>query len=246
MRSIPCGVCCRPCLAVGPLWRVRGGCRHWRFQTSWAMIPLPIGSGPTVDNPTGSAEALDLLDQFGGGLPEIAHWIKQRPAATALSSTFRIIASGPHSLKAAEVALQARGFDATITADSQVGLADDNALMLAERVRRRPAGRPQVWLMGGEVDVRVSGQGRGGRNVQFAARMAQALDGVPAWQFLLLPTPTVRTATLPTRVPSVTGHPGRGRAHSVWIRTHTWTTMIHTASLRLWAMPLLPAQLVRM
>jgi len=150
--------------------------------------PVAIGSGPTVDNPTGSAEALDLLDQFGGGLPEIAHWIKQRPAATALSSTFRIIASGPHSLKAAEVALQARGFDATITADSQVGLADDNALMLAERVRRRPAGRPQVWLMGGEVDVRVSGQGRGGRNVQFAARMAQALDGVPAWQFLAADT----------------------------------------------------------
>ena len=150
--------------------------------------PIAIGSGPTVDNPTGGAEALGLLDQFGGDFPEITRWIKQRPDVSPVSGTFRIIASGPQSLQAAEVALRERGCDATITADSQIGLADDNALMLADRVRRRPAGRAQVWLMGGEVDVRVIGQGRGGRNVQFAARLAQALDGVPEWRFLAADT----------------------------------------------------------
>ncbi|MGB1160235.1 MAG: glycerate kinase type-2 family protein [Alphaproteobacteria bacterium] len=150
--------------------------------------PIAIGSGPTVANPTGPREALALLEKFGGGTPEVTAWISQRETTSDLKSCYTIIASGPHSLKAAKAALIAMGHDATITADSQVGLADDNALMLAERVRRRPEGRPQIWLMGGEVDVVVKGQGRGGRNVQFAARLAQALDGVPGWQFLAADT----------------------------------------------------------
>lgn len=150
--------------------------------------PIAIGSGPTVANPTGPREALSLLEKFGGGTPEVTAWISQRETTRDLKSRYSIIASGPQSLKAAKAALIAMGHDATITADSQVGLADDNALMLAERVRRRPAGRPQIWLMGGEVDVVVKGQGRGGRNVQFAARLAQALDGVPGWQFLAADT----------------------------------------------------------
>ena len=150
--------------------------------------PIAIGSGPTVANPTGAAEASALLQRYGGGSPDILAWIDQQKTAGEIDSPYRIIASGPQSLKAAEVKLRSLGHDATITADSQVGLADDNALMLAERVRRRPEGRPQIWLMGGEVDVRVTGGGRGGRNVQFAARMAQALDGVPGWTFLAADT----------------------------------------------------------
>ncbi|MDA8553185.1 DUF4147 domain-containing protein [Alphaproteobacteria bacterium] len=150
--------------------------------------PIAIGSGPTVANPTGAAEASALLQRYGGGSPDILAWIDQQKTAGEIDSPYRIIASGPQSLKAAEVKLRSLGHDATITADSQVGLADDNALMLAERVRRRPQGRPQIWLMGGEVDVRVTGGGRGGRNVQFAARMAQALDGVPGWTFLAADT----------------------------------------------------------
>lgn len=150
--------------------------------------PIAIGSGPTVANPTGAAEASALLQRYGGGSPDILAWIDQQETAGEIDSPYRIIASGPQSLKAAEVKLRSLGHDATITADSQVGLADDNALMLAERVRRRPQGRPQIWLMGGEVDVRVTGGGRGGRNVQFAARMAQALDGVPGWTFLAADT----------------------------------------------------------
>lgn len=146
--------------------------------------PVAIGSGPTVPNPTGKAEALALLRQYGGLTAEIEDWIAQQADPAVFAPDYRILASGPLSLKAAEAALRSAGVDASITAAEQVGLADDNALLLAERVRRRPAGRAQVWLMGGEVDVVVRGSGRGGRNVQFAARLAQALDGVPGWTFL--------------------------------------------------------------
>ncbi len=146
--------------------------------------PISIGSGPTVPNPTGVAEALDLLGRYDALSAPLEDWLRAQPTVQAFEADYRIIASGPLSLQAAQQALLSRGHDASITADAQVGLADDNALMLAERVRRRPAGRAQVWLMGGEVDVRVTGSGRGGRNVQFAARLAQALDGVPGWTFL--------------------------------------------------------------
>lgn len=153
--------------------------------------PIAIGSGPTVANPASAADAEALLDRFGGASPEVLTAIRTRAAAAQsvpADSDYHIIASGPQSLKAAEACLRALGHDATITADSQVGLADDNAVMLAERIRRRPEGRAQVWLMGGEVDVLVRGSGRGGRNVQFAARLAQALDGVPGWSFLAADT----------------------------------------------------------
>ncbi|MAH87674.1 MAG: glycerate kinase [Kiloniella sp.] len=150
--------------------------------------PVSIGSGPTVPSPTGAMDALNLLRHYGALNPALEAWLQEQAQTQEqqrdFEADYRIIASGPLSLKAAEQHLCALGHDATITADAQVGLADDNALMLAERVRRRPAGRPQVWLMGGEVDVRVNGTGRGGRNVQFAARLAQALDGVPGWTFL--------------------------------------------------------------
>ena len=177
-----------PLLGGGAAAACKGNLQTLAISDVVGDEPIAIGSGPTVANPTGRAEAAALLRKYGGGSPDILTWIDQREPTSNVASPYRIIASGPHSLKAAEAKLRSLGHDATITADSQVGLADDNALMLAERVRRRPEGRPQIWLMGGEVDVRVTGGGRGGRNVQFAARMAQALDGVPGWTFLAADT----------------------------------------------------------
>ena len=52
----------------------------------------------------------------------------------AFEADYRIIASGRCRCRRGQ-ALLSRGHDASITADAQVGLADDNALMLAERVR---------------------------------------------------------------------------------------------------------------
>lgn len=177
-----------PLLGGGAALACPGNLRTLAISDVVGDDPIAIGSGPTVANPTGSQEALDLLEQYGGGFPDISDWIRERQPTGSLSSDYRIIASGPQSLQAAKALLRDLGHDATITADSQVGLADDNALMLAERIRRRPEGRAQIWLMGGEVDVLVKGRGRGGRNVQFAARLAQALDGVPGWQFLAADT----------------------------------------------------------
>ena len=57
--------------------------------------PVAIGSGPTVPNPTGKAEALDLLRQYGGLTPEIEAWIEQQPDPVAFEPDYQIIASGP-------------------------------------------------------------------------------------------------------------------------------------------------------
>ena len=109
--------------------------------------PISIGSGPTVPNPTGVTEALTLLDRYDALSAPLEDWLRAQPPVQAFEADYRIIASGPLSLQAAEQALLSRGHDASISADAQVGSADDNALMLAERVRRRPAGRAQVGLV---------------------------------------------------------------------------------------------------
>jgi hydroxypyruvate reductase len=50
--------------------------------------------------------------------------------------------------------------------------------MAAEALKRRGKG-PLVLLSGGETTVTVRGKGRGGRNTQFLAGLALALDGAP-------------------------------------------------------------------
>ena len=156
--------------------------------------PDVIASGPTVPDPSTFAEALAILEKYRldqpGAIPAraLAH-IQRAEGETPKPNDprlahieTRMIAAPQISLEAAARLAQEHGFTPMILGDSLEGEARDVALVhagIAKQVIRhgQPLQTPCVLLSGGETTVTVRGNGRGGRNAEFALALAVALQG---------------------------------------------------------------------
>ena len=153
-----------------------------------------IASGPTVPDPSTFAEALAILEKYRlhepGAIPAnvLAHLQRgadetPKPDDPRLAHiSTRMVAAPQLSLEAAARIARENGYQAMILGDSLEGEARDVALVhagIAKQVIRhgQPATAPCVLLSGGETTVTVRGQGRGGRNAEFALALAVALQG---------------------------------------------------------------------
>ncbi len=136
--------------------------------------PSVVASGPTVPDATSPGEARRVLARYG-----LETSLPLRPSLTtgAERSTVRIVASARLSLEAAAEKARALGVEPHVLSDRIEGEAREVARDHAEIVRRSKP--PCLLLSGGETTVTVRGGGRGGRNVEFLAALAQALDGRP-------------------------------------------------------------------
>jgi hydroxypyruvate reductase len=154
--------------------------------------PIDIASGPTVADPTTSADALGIVRRYGIELPgpvrellESGRGESVKPGDPRLArATVRMIAAPQMALEAAADVARAAGIAAYILGDAIEGEARDAgtvfagmALQVAER--GQPFGAPCVLLSGGETTVTVRGNGRGGRNVEFLLSLAIGLDSHP-------------------------------------------------------------------
>jgi hydroxypyruvate reductase len=153
--------------------------------------PAVIASGPTVGDPSTSADALNVLDFYAIELPAA---LRQRLASGRLetpkpgdprlaSSEFRLIASPRQMLEAAAAEAKRLGITPLILGDAIEGEAREVAKAMAGMARSSgqhgfPVRRPCVMLSGGETTVTLKGEGRGGRNTEFLLGLALALDGV--------------------------------------------------------------------
>jgi len=145
-----------------------------------------IASGPTVPDPTTSAQALAILARYRIDVPDrvlAALSETPKPGDPAFARVEnRLIAAPMLSLRAAASAAQAAGVTPLILGDAIEGEAREvgkafAGLALSCRAHSVPAAPPCVLLSGGETTVTVRGQGRGGRNAEFALGLALALDG---------------------------------------------------------------------
>lgn len=154
--------------------------------------PAAIASGPTVADPTTFADARAIVHKYAIDLPaavrahlERAEDETPKPDDPRLSHCeTRIIAAPQRSLEAAAEAARQVGYTPLILGDSIEGEARDVALVhagIAQQVIRhgQPLPAPCVLLSGGETTVTVRGNGRGGRNAEFALALALALRGQP-------------------------------------------------------------------
>jgi glycerate 2-kinase len=154
--------------------------------------PSDIASGPTVADPTTSADALGIVRRYGIDLPAPALELLEsgrgesvKPGDPRLArATVRMVATPQMALEAAAVVAREAGITPHILSDSIEGEARDVgkvlagiALQVAER--GQPFGAPCVLLSGGETTVTVRGSGRGGRNVEYLLSLAIALGGHP-------------------------------------------------------------------
>ncbi len=154
--------------------------------------PIDIASGPTVADPTTSADALGILRRYGIDLPEPVRELLEsgrgesvKPGDPRLArAAVRIIAAPQMALEAAAGVARAAGMAPHILGDAIEGEARDVgkvfagiAAQVAER--NQPFAAPCVLLSGGETTVTVRGKGRGGRNVEYLLSLAIALEGRP-------------------------------------------------------------------
>ena len=152
--------------------------------------PVDIASGPTVADPTTSADALNIVRRYGIALPQAVLELLEsgrgesvKPGDPRLArSSARIVAMPQMALEAAAAVGGDAGIAVHILSDAIEGEARDvgkvlAAIALQVAERNQPFAAPCILLSGGETTVTVRGGGRGGRNVEFLLSLAIALEG---------------------------------------------------------------------
>lgn len=153
-----------------------------------------IASGPTVPDPSTFVDALEVLNRYQIEAPEArAHLQKgvdgkipetPKPNDTLFQNvTNTLVASGQQSLEAAASFFKRQNVTPYILSDSITGEAKEVAKVHAALARQivrygQPFQKPCALISGGETTVTVRGQGRGGRNGEFALSLALELDGL--------------------------------------------------------------------
>ena len=153
-------------------------------------VPADIGSGPTVSNPTGVDQVRHLLDEFNisieANLNNFLDSLEARPACCV--GDFHLIATPQQSLRAAQEVAEQHGLNVLNLGGFIEGDANEVAKVMAGVAQQikaydGPVSKPALLLSGGETSVRVTGGGRGGRNVQFLMALSQVLgssEGISA------------------------------------------------------------------
>jgi glycerate 2-kinase len=150
--------------------------------------PTAIASGPTVADPTTTAQARAIVAHYKLDLPPVARTLLDdddnetpKPGDPAFAnSDFRIIARPADAIAAARLAAEQAGFAVHDLGADCEGEACDVAAAHAElALRLKREGRRAAILSGGELTVTLRGQGRGGPNQEYALALAIALAGEP-------------------------------------------------------------------
>ena len=149
-----------------------------------------IGSGPGVPDTTTWADAAAALERFGGDLhlPEVRHVMQRglagdipdtpKPGSSALKrAQAAVIGSRNDAMEGAKQAALARGYHTVVISNPVVGEAREVAPRWLARAKEliQDVRRPACVISGGETTVRVTGKGRGGRNLEFALAVAEAM-----------------------------------------------------------------------
>jgi hydroxypyruvate reductase len=150
--------------------------------------PAVIGSGPTVPDPSTLGDARAIVAKYGLDVPETVTRALDDPANESpkpgdpafAGSTFALAARPADSMRAAEAAVRAAGYECVALGGDVEGEAREVAAAQGRLARElRAQGRRAVILSGGELTVTIRGQGRGGPNQEYALALAMALAGMP-------------------------------------------------------------------
>ena len=177
-----------------------GACRTFAISDVVGDDPSVIGSGPTVPDASTFHDALDILQRFAAGRPPhirsavleriaggVAGEVPDTPKpndARLSRAVMSVIGGRRHAMDGAVTAAASRGYHVIRIDDAVVGDARSRPSRIC--ARRWPApptsARPACIVSSGETTVRVTGDGIGGRNQEFALACAEALAalGAPA------------------------------------------------------------------
>lgn len=145
--------------------------------------PSTVASGPTVADPTTRADALAILDKYNLDVaPSVRAFLgteaaeTPKPGDSRLATTdTRMIATPRMSIDAAAKIAREHGYHVIDLGDDLEGEAREVGAAHA-RVALETKG-PAIILSGGETTVTLKGNGRGGRNAEYALALAIGLAG---------------------------------------------------------------------
>jgi glycerate 2-kinase len=150
--------------------------------------PSVIASGPTVADPTASADARAILKRYGIAVPpSVAAVLNDplyetpKPNDPRLRHTeYRLVATQADALAAAARLARAQGF-AVIDHGTRIeGEAREVAQVEAKLALDAAEQKGGTLILGGgELTVTLSGEGSGGPNREYALALALALNGHP-------------------------------------------------------------------
>ncbi len=143
--------------------------------------PSVIASGPTVPTDTDPAAALDVLDRYDLDLPAVREFLRAaEPTAAAVDVDNHVVVSGRDAIDAAREVAVDHGYEVCVLSTRIEGESTEagrfHAAIGAEAAESgNPIDPPAVILSGGETTVRVTGDGTGGPNQEFALAAASEL-----------------------------------------------------------------------
>ena len=144
-----------------------------------------VASGPTVSDMSSTKEALEILQRFNVEISDsVRSAILNNGAVSIADEDVRILATSDDALLAASALAAEQG----LTPYSLGDLSGDARALGKEHARLArqiaagdgPVLPPCVILSGGETTVEVRGDGRGGRNGEYALSLALELHGEPS------------------------------------------------------------------
>ncbi len=157
-----------------------------------------IASGPTAPDESTWKQAWEVVEQYGieTRLPEAGRTILAAGLRGDVPETPKpgdplfdrvtniVIASNRVAVEAAARKAEGLGYRPHIVTTTLEGEAREAAVRMADVARQvreqsRPVEPPACIIAGGETTVTVTGDGRGGRNQEFALAAARAIEGIP-------------------------------------------------------------------
>ena len=144
-----------------------------------------IASGPACADSSTCRDAERVVKKYGLRLSEEARACLQHETPKHLDNVeARITGSVRELCAAAADAASSLGYEPILLTDQLSCQAREAGVFLADIVRthRSPA-RPLAYLAGGETVVKVTGNGRGGRNQELALAAAAGIAGLDAAVF---------------------------------------------------------------
>jgi hydroxypyruvate reductase len=174
--------------------KAAGACRTFAISDVVGDDPSVIGSGPTVPDESTFRDTFDILRRFGGEHAYPAPVVERvaRGAAGRFDETPKpgdarlahartsIIGGRRDAMDGAVAEAEARGYHVVRVDDAVVGEARvaGPSHLRACLAAAAGAGRPACIVSSGETTVRVTGDGKGGRNQEFALACAAPLSAL--------------------------------------------------------------------